>query len=214
VKKNILLTVIVLVVGFCVGVLVPYTISERTSGVKVDKDQLKINVQNLYKEDLIMSYVEKYEADQIEKIKSKYSEENGSTVGMPEVQTLTGSEKEIIANSIMSNEEKPASGTDAELATDDPDKGTTPSGSNASVKDAWIQDIIDRKADHINMADLAEGSSIYNKLDTGYLFGLAEGGLTEEERNLALDYLHSNLSQQEFSKAAELYMKYVGLLNN
>ncbi|MGI6678695.1 MAG: hypothetical protein ACOX2Q_06460, partial [Dehalobacterium sp.] len=61
--------------------------------------------------------------------------------------------------------------------------------------------------------DLSIGASIYNSLDTAYLFGLSQDGLTPEEKSEAKDYLNSILSQQEYATAMELYMKYVNLMN-
>lgn len=81
------------------------------------------------------------------------------------------------------------------------------------VKDEWINEKISENRDQISDGDLSIGAQIYDSLDTSYLFGLANDGLTDEEKSEAMTYLQSNLSPSEFEIAKNLYMKYVNLLN-
>ena len=54
--------------------------------------------------------------------------------------------------------------------------------------------------------------AIFNKLDTGYLFDLADGGLTESEKAAVNAYLDNTLAPGERDKAMQLYNKYIHLL--
>lgn len=81
------------------------------------------------------------------------------------------------------------------------------------VKDQWVNDMIVENKLNIEETDLNQGSTIYNKLDTAYLFQLAENGLTEEERLEVMAYLELNLMPNEIARAQELYEKYIGLVN-
>ena len=82
----------------------------------------------------------------------------------------------------------------------------------SEVNDPWLQEQIDRNKDQIDEEDLKAGTEIYNHLDTEYLFGLMEGGLTEEEKVLFKEHLKANLSGAELDKMMELYNKYIGLV--
>jgi len=81
------------------------------------------------------------------------------------------------------------------------------------VKDQWVNQKIITHKDQISDSDLSTGAGIYNQLDTNYLFGLAEGGLSVEKEEEVKAYLRANLSEAELGKAIELYNKYVHLLN-
>ncbi|MDF1617519.1 hypothetical protein [Petrocella sp. FN5] len=81
------------------------------------------------------------------------------------------------------------------------------------VKDQWVNEKIHTHKDQIADSDLSAGAGIYNRLDTNYLFSLAEGGLSAEKEEEAKAYLRANLSEAELGKAIELYNKYVHLLN-
>ena len=80
------------------------------------------------------------------------------------------------------------------------------------VKDAWINAKISSNRDEIADDDLVLGASIYNQLDTDYLFQLAADGLTDEEDALAKQYLRENLNDEQLNVVQELYYKYVHLL--
>lgn len=80
------------------------------------------------------------------------------------------------------------------------------------VKDDAIQKKIEENMDHINEEDLNQGTDIYNKLDTDYLFSLLEDGVTDEEKVTADEYLKSVLSGEEYEAAVRLFNNYVGLM--
>lgn len=81
------------------------------------------------------------------------------------------------------------------------------------VKDAWVNQKIAENREEISESDLYAGANIYNKLDTNYLFGLAEDGLTVEEEAEVKEYLSSNLADDELGVALDLYNRYVNMLN-
>lgn len=82
----------------------------------------------------------------------------------------------------------------------------------SEVNDPWLQEQIDRNKDQIDEEDLKAGTEIYNHLDTEYLFGLMEGGLTEDEKIKFKEHLKANLSGEELDKMMELYNRYIGLV--
>ncbi len=84
----------------------------------------------------------------------------------------------------------------------------------AYVKDQWVNDMIQENRQDISDSDLNAGVPIYDKLDSSYLFSLAEDGLTEDEKREARAYMESRLTGSELSRAIELYNKYIGLVNN
>lgn len=81
------------------------------------------------------------------------------------------------------------------------------------VKDKWVDNMIHENSAQIDQNDLSQGASIYNSLDTEYLFGLAKDGLTPDEKVEAENYLKDKLGQDQYELAMVLYNKYVGLVN-
>jgi len=189
-KRNLLITALILFAGAAIGLLVPIAMAEKTSGVQINQAQLEQNIQQQYKKDLIVTQIEQYEAEQITKLKANYARTYGTAQPMPEIPTLTNQEKEALAETIAASGDQPA-----------------------QIKDPWLQKVINEKRNLINEQDLAAGSKIYNQLDTGYLFGLADSGLTSEEKGQAANYLQSNLSGQDYDQAMQLYMEYAALMN-
>lgn len=97
---------------------------------------------------------------------------------------------------------------------DTPLGGGDTKGNGLYVKDGWINQKINENREKINDADLTRGADIYNSLDTDFIFSLADGGLTPEERAQVDNYLKSKLGGSDYELAKSLYFKYVGLLNN
>jgi len=81
------------------------------------------------------------------------------------------------------------------------------------VKDKWVDEMIHENQSEIDQGDLSQGATIYNQLDTGYIFGLAKDGLTEAEKLEAMTYLEANLSAAQIETAQALFSKYIGLVN-
>ena len=199
-KKNIIMAAILTIIGVTIGIVVPTALAEKTSGVQVDQvklekiqqEQAKLEqtAQLAYKKELITAYIDQYEAAQVVKIKADFAKLYGSEAKIPEIKLLTPKEKTALVDSISASKD-----------------------GHPMVKDAWLQKVIDEKRGLIDENDLVTGSGIYNQLDTGYLFGLADSGLDPVERQEAETYLHSKLSPEEFTTAIQIYMKYVELLN-
>lgn len=230
-KINILATVLVIGGGIAIGVAVPAISSTKTSGVAVDEDRLKQSIRQEYKEELIRTFIEDYEIEQLKKLKYQYESNNENSQSPKDLSGLTLSQKEALVDYFMKGSEASSSIAPAHSSTQTPqgtqstqgNPGTeatpsptapTPSpGTSAPViKDPWLQEVIDEKKDLIKEADLASGAEIYNKLDMEYLFSLAEGGLTEGKKKKVQAYLSSMLSPEENKRAMDLYLKYVGLL--
>lgn len=223
-KKNLIYLLITLVLGTVIGFLVPLLLADRTSGAEVDPVKLKQVVQQEYKADMIRSYIESYEAEQIRDLQAAYIAENGTSEGMPVIKPLTNQEKEDLVAAIMADDNsaiqgegsKPAAKPEGavESQMEEPAEAEIdkePTGNE--VKDDRIQQIIDANRDYIDPGELTEGADIFNRLDTGYLFGLSGNGLTVDEKRDVESYLHSQLNDQEYTTAITLYMKYSGLLN-
>jgi len=81
------------------------------------------------------------------------------------------------------------------------------------VKDKWVDSMIHENRDSIDDDDLSSGASIYNLIDTNYIFGLAEDGLTDEEEAEVMEYLEANLSPEQIQLAKALFNKYIGLVD-
>ncbi len=76
----------------------------------------------------------------------------------------------------------------------------------------WIDEQLAEYEGQIEEVDIETGKAIIAKLDIDYLNSLSEDGLTEEERQLAKDHLHSRLNDDEYATALSLYRQYIGLL--
>lgn len=81
------------------------------------------------------------------------------------------------------------------------------------VGNKWVDQKIAENLDDISESDLSQGLALYSLLDTNYLFGLAEGGLTPEEKVEMQAYLSKTLTPSQVSAVMTLYSKYVHLLN-
>lgn len=131
-----------------------------------------------------------------------------------------GVDSEANTNTTESSDENNEEAINIEEATDNNiDESTNieetsdPADEEQYVKDEWVDDMIQDNKDSIDSNDLAAGAAIYNKLDTAYLFALADGGMTDDEKAEAMLYLETNLSAEEFILAKALFNKYIGLAN-
>lgn len=64
----------------------------------------------------------------------------------------------------------------------------------------------------VSPKDRKDGLKIASKIDTGYLLGLAKGGVTAEEKKEAKDHLKQRLSSAEYQRLKGLVYKYIHLL--
>lgn len=207
------------------GVFIPKSMNKKSATIEMTKD---------YKpgEDINSSLKKNEEIEKL--IDGETPKDNGVKVDIKSLQitkdpvladitdenlATTNSNKEVIENAkstVTKDIEKTPVDSDKDNTAQTPVKETNekPTADETQyVKDGWVDDIIHDNQDSIDNQELAAGAAIYNKLDTGYLFGLADGGLTVEERAEAMLYLETNLSAEEYALAKALFNKYIGLAN-
>jgi hypothetical protein len=191
--KNTFIVIGAVVISLTIGLAIPLAFSPHNEGVSVDNELIKSRTTKQFEEDLIKTYHAKAEEKQMMDIM-----ETEATKGQVE----NGNEEEKVnRNSTPKQDKVPEQPAEYK------------NSSERVVKDQSIQGKINENRDKISEEDLYKGAAIYNSLDTGYLFGLAEGGLTEEEKFQAQTYLSANLNSEQYAIAKELYFKYAGLLN-
>ncbi len=194
-----------IILAIFIGLIVPMALSTRKQPTKVDHTALKASIQKQFSEDLSTEVGEealKLEKDiaegtvpdqQVEAAKAKLAALKTGLVLTPAAGVVPGAEGDTVS------------------VTAEP--AATDTAAGKQVKDASVQDKINANRDKISDEDLSAGSAIYNTLDTAYLFGLADGGLTSEENAEVQKYLRANLGDSEYQIAQRLYYNYVGLLN-
>lgn len=145
--------------------------------------------------------------------------DSSKSTGTNTTTTIDGSKEET--PQVVQNEDKVVQNEDTVVEDDtlvDYEDTEIPNGLTEEeqiqyVKDKWVDNMIHENNSEIDQTDLSQGASIYNSLDTEYLFGLAKDGLTDQEKADAEAYLTSQLSQEQYELAMVLYNKYVGLVN-
>ncbi len=194
---------LVIVIAF--GLALPTLLSDKTAEVAVNYEQVKAD----FKTELIESFAAlNYQEPTAlaEPLATEASEQpatvqnaNGeaATLKPVAVEVAVEDQTEVVAD-----------------ATEITDGNTPLGGGEVFVKDGWINEKINSNRDKINDGDLARGADIYNRLDTDFIFGLADGGLTDIERKQVDEYLKSQLQGADYEIAQNLYYKYVGLLKN
>ncbi|PKM57728.1 MAG: hypothetical protein CVU98_04535 [Firmicutes bacterium HGW-Firmicutes-3] len=209
-------------IGLCVviGFTIPFIMSKQNLGQNIDVEDLKKQFEQELEMMQEQTLRESYEAMWDEHME-KNPQELDDLLG--EIEKSNNSEVDINPN-VDAEEETtvtPSSTTATTAVADEVDfvdVETIPLSdgeviTEKIVKDQWVNQKIQIHKDQISDSDLGTGAGIYNKLDTNYLFGLAEGGLTLEEEEEVKAYLRANLSEAELGTAIELYSKYVHLLN-
>lgn len=204
-KMSTFIKITTIILAIFIGLIVPLALSTRKQPTLVDHTALKASIQKQFSEDLSTAVGEealKLEKDiaegavpdqQVEAAKAKLAALKTGPVLTPAAGVEPGADGDMVSVA-------------AEPAVTD-----TPAGKQ--VKDSSVQEKINANRDKISDEDLSAGSAIYNTLDTGYLFGLADGGLTAEENAEVQKYLRANLGDSEYQIAQRLYYNYVGLLN-
>lgn len=117
------------------------------------------------------------------------------------------------SNPVVGTEQNSGDISDAEIDKSPETSDQTSEEDTQHVKDEWVNNIINENIDSIAEDDLEAGTPIYNKLDTDYLLGLAEDGLTDEEREEAMAYLEEALTEDELAVMMILMDRYLGLVN-
>lgn len=200
--------------GLCVviGFTIPFVMSNQNPGQDIDvedlKKQFEQELEDMQEQNLRDSY---------ETLWDEHMDENPQ-----ELENLLD-EMEQLNKSEPLTDTAEVTGEDASVVEDDDevdffDIELIPLSdgevvTEKVVKDQWVNQKIHAHKDQISDTDLSAGAGIYNRLDTNYLFGLAEGGLSVDEEKEVKEYLRANLSEEELGTAIELYNKYVHLLN-
>lgn len=188
-----------------IGLSIPLVFKNETEGIKMERSLSSEEAQEQFIEELESLHAEKL-AQSSPKVESS---ETSETAQGATATTSEGTEDNPDQGDKVQTSTVPNANTDKPQHTDT----QAPIQSERVVKDAWVQDQIDQNRDQINDSELYTGAAIYNQLDTAYLFGLSEGGLTEEEKQEVSHYLKANLSSGETDTAMSLYYEYVNLLN-
>lgn len=88
----------------------------------------------------------------------------------------------------------------------------TPAKTNKNSAGSWVDRKIEEHRDEIDSDDLADFRRIYSSVDIGYIQGLMEDGLDDEETSQLKAYLRSTLGG-DYERAKELFYKYSYLLS-
>lgn len=88
----------------------------------------------------------------------------------------------------------------------------TPAKTNKNSAGSWVDRKIEEHRDEIDSDDLADFRRIYSSVDIGYIQGLMEDGLDDEETSQLKAYLRSTL-RSDYERAKELFYKYSYLLS-
>lgn len=190
-----LVAALVIIIAF--GLALPNMISDKTAVVAVNYEQVKAD----FKTELIENF-------------AAFNYREPGAADASDVQVTTTQSSDASKSSSPQAEDNAAKDAvdDTEISDDDTPLGN--GGNSLFVKDGWINEKINQNREKIDDSDLSRGAAIYNRLDTDFIFGLADGGLTDEERKQVNDYLKSQLEGADYEIAQNLYYKYVGLLNN
>ncbi|MCX7714897.1 MAG: hypothetical protein N2171_04120 [Clostridia bacterium] len=117
---------------------------------------------------------------------------------------------EKMGNSV-SDKNTPAGKTENQSTQQAPENTPQPESSSKTSTQSYSKRIDEVKS-QIAPKDLADGMRIASKIDIGYLSGLAGGGLTQEEKTEAYNYLRQHLSESEYQRLKNLIYKYMYLL--
>lgn len=221
-KNSLLIMALGILVSAGIGYKVPMTFGTVQEPLKVNEAALKDSLRRQFLEDLnlqvrdeIFSAVEDVVSGDATDAEVQLAKKKLASLGVSKKLQMTPAELDAAkkAGIDVDKLDAPSAQPSPTVTLDD---GVTPASSGMTqqqVKDQWIQNKINANRDKISQEDLNAGASIYNSLDTNYLFGMAEGGLTPEEDAKVQEYLQNNLTSGEREIAQRLYYNYVGLLN-
>lgn len=88
----------------------------------------------------------------------------------------------------------------------------TPVKTTEKNSGSWVDRKIEEHRDEIDSDDLADFRRIYSSVDIGYIQGLMDGGLDDEETSQLKAYLRSTLGG-DYERAKELFYEYSYLLS-
>lgn len=225
-KNQILIIIATALLSLCIGFAIPNVMGGKVQGLKVDQEQLKRNAAKQFEEEMARIFQEDLERRKVEELRAQVAAVKEMLLKLPKeqakmLQAQMDKETQAILDkanvAYKQTRAKPAEEIFVEIPAENtaaaaPKGGAATSG-GADVKNGSIQSKIDANRDKIDDKDLQEGRVYYNSVDTGYLAGLMEDGLTPEEDAEMQNYLKQCFSPGEYERAKELYYKYVHLLN-
>lgn len=204
-KLSTFIKITTIILAIVIGLIVPLALSTRKQPTLVDHTALKASIQKQFSEDLSTAVGE--EALKLEKDIAE------GAVPDQQVEAAKAKLAALKTGPVLTPAAKVEPGADVDTVSVAAEPAAPDTATGKQVKDSSVQDKINANRDKISDEDLSAGSAIYNTLDTAYLFGLADGGLTTEENAEVQKYLRANLGDSEYQIAQRLYYNYVGLLN-
>lgn len=224
--KKIIFFILLVVLCAGIGLMIPIIMGNSVEGVGLSEDILKQNFEKELQQ-LLLSTNEIQQVD-----RGVDTNETTTDVVDSEALSTNSNDTDEIESKVVETED--GSTTELDIQTDEVsiqiennlvsdeldffETGSIPAGEDKSkikpiVGNKWVDQKITENIDEISEADLSVGLALYSLLDTNYLFGLAEGGLTPEEKKEMQTYLSESLSPAQVSAVMTLYSKYVHLLN-
>lgn len=209
-----LITAFVIVLAF--GLALPHLLSNKAATVAISYEQVKADFKAEFIEGIAALNYEASETEVTETTTQVIAEATTAAEDTPVVTTAIKPGVPKTSEAVAQATTVPATTTALVAEATELGENDTPlgGGEDLHVKDGWVNEKINENKDKISTADLERGAAIYNTLDTDFIFGLADNGLTDEERKQVDDYLRSQLSGGDYELAKALYNKYVGLLTN
>ena len=210
IKFSIILSFVSIMV--IISLLVPramnsdYSIDEKDNSSRQLETKVNKTVKSNNASDCVINEKEKIELDN-----NKTEEENTKNNN-----DIKNEEEQVIQSNVV-NQKNNLESTDQRNTREKNDSVNTKEEekinktTNAIVKDSWVQEKIDENREQINDNDLSVGSEIYNKLDTEYIYGLLDEGLSEMEERELKEYIDKNLSEDEYITMKQLINKYSDL---
>lgn len=224
--KKIIVGIVALVGALGLGYILPFVVSDQSVGVKVDESRLQeqfdLEMENIYQQrikaevekewelvvvnhqDELVAYIDMLNGVAVKDTQFTAGQlENAQEGGYYKLETdanFDEMKEEDIGSNIFDSLSIPMASAEYPVTVQ-------------IVKETWVNQMIEVYKDQIDDEDLAFGIEIYNKLDTDILFSLAEEGITNDEFSQAMTYLENNLSDSEMDKVADLYVRYIRLLD-
>lgn len=213
-KKNILMVCVAVILSLGIGFVIPNMLGSRVEGLQIDKELQKKNAAKQFNEEMQRIMEAQQEQMVMEELRNQVAvaRERLAQLSVETAQKIDAEfqrQASIIydeGNSI----DKARATVQAQLAASGQSAlDSTPAAvTNNSSLDAKIA----AHRGEISEADIEAGKRLYGAVDTQYIYGMMEGGLTPEEDAAVQNYLHSIFSGSEYDRAKELYYRYAHLM--
>ena len=195
-----------LVIAFSVGLLIPQLLFDEMAATEIDYAAKKEKLVQEFSEELIVAIAHSTQTETPESDESLKGQETQNTKNQSDDDETETIVEQTLATTPVETQTKTQPVTQPVTQVEK----KTP----VVVSNEWIQAEIDKNIDQIDLTDLERGAAIFERLDTHYLFELADGGLTPEEKIKYEAYLDQQLTKEEKDLVKTLFDKYVGLLND